>query len=92
MSDQLINHLKAIELQLQKQGRVLQDGVNANKDKWKYYNCAIDEVQRLNELAKAKVELAKALLRAAEKAKPKKTGTSTKEDEGKSPTKKRKTA
>lgn len=59
---------------------------------WFWSLAADGQVQRLNELAKAKVELAKALLRAAEKAKPKKTGTSTKEDEGKSPTKKRKTA
>ena len=109
MSEQLINQLRALQSQMEKQARILQDLVNQGKRKMKSYTPAMEEawyhmggkklhvkhifstlkslrllffhvscyqktsnnshqqVSKLNELAKKKVDLAKALIRAAEK-------------------------
>ncbi|CAK8991646.1 unnamed protein product, partial [Durusdinium trenchii] len=69
MSSELIKHLKAVEIQLQRAASKLQDLVNKGCKKGKHYQPIVDEVDQLTQLAKEKIQLAKALVRAAENAK-----------------------
>lgn len=46
MSDQLIQQLKAIQNQFEKQARVLQELVNQGKQKMKHYAAAMEEAPR----------------------------------------------
>ncbi|CAE7348426.1 MDN1, partial [Symbiodinium pilosum] len=69
MSDALIQQLLALEKKFSQKASELQKLVAANKNKNKYYKYIIDEVEKLKETAKERTDIAKALIRASQKAK-----------------------
>ncbi|CAE7033504.1 unnamed protein product, partial [Symbiodinium sp. CCMP2456] len=72
MSGPLISQLKAVEVSLTAKAKILQKLIAAKKNKKKHYAQVTGEVQELQKLAKERVDLAKALIRASAKSsKPK---------------------
>ncbi|CAJ1440799.1 unnamed protein product, partial [Effrenium voratum] len=71
VSKNLIRQLTSLDVSLKKQATSLQALIRAGKSKNKHYNDVVKEVEKTFEVSKEKIELAKALIRAAEKAQDK---------------------
>ncbi|CAE7228611.1 ttn-1 [Symbiodinium necroappetens] len=68
MSGPLISQLKAVEVSLTAKATILQKLIAKKKNKKKHYKQVTGEVQELQKLAKERVDLAKALIRASAKS------------------------
>ncbi|CAE7360777.1 unnamed protein product, partial [Symbiodinium pilosum] len=77
MSEALIGQLQAVEVKLSGEAKALQALIKKKKNKSKHYAKTLAEVEKLKELAKERVDLAKALIRAAEKSPKEKTPKSS---------------
>ncbi|CAL1174314.1 unnamed protein product [Cladocopium goreaui] len=71
MSNDLIQQLKACAVKLQTCAEQLQQKIRNKKDKNKHYVAILAEVTEITNMAKERVDLAKALIRAVDKPRPK---------------------
>ncbi|CAJ1405006.1 unnamed protein product [Effrenium voratum] len=68
MSSDLISQLLAVGVKLESLANQLQENIKKGKDKNRYYVTILTEVDKYSRMARERIELGKALVRAAEKA------------------------
>ncbi|CAJ1376913.1 unnamed protein product, partial [Effrenium voratum] len=68
MSSDLISQLLAVGVKLESLANQLQENIKKGKDKNRYYVTIFTEVDKYSRMARERIELGKALVRAAEKA------------------------